>query len=149
MKKRTIIVLALALLSRSGFLRAAELPAGTDAPAATPTDAPSSWQDKLADLLKRDSELNKKVDQLDQAIRQKHDDLARSLAKELQTERSAFHHDLQQVKDALQNGIRGAAQSLGQGAGQIKEEATKLQEALERAAQQEGAANRPTSSSQP
>jgi len=142
-------VVALGLLFQAGYLHAAEPPAGTDAPPATPTNTPSSWQEKLADLVKRDSELNKKVDQLDQAIRQKHDALARSLAKELQTERSAFHRDLQQMKETVQTGIRGAAQSLGRGAGQVKEEAAKLQEALERAGQQEGAANQPPSSSEP
>ena len=142
-------MVALVLLIQVGFLHADEPPAGADAPAAAPTNAPSSWQEKLADLLKRDSELNKKVDQLDQAIRQKHDALARSLAKELQTERSAFHRDLQQMKETVQTGIRGAAQSLGKGAGQVKEEAAKLQEALERAGRQEGAAESPPSSSQP
>ncbi|MDD4932591.1 MAG: hypothetical protein PHO89_03900 [Methylacidiphilaceae bacterium] len=149
MKKRTMTVMGLSLLCAAGFLRAAEPPTGTEAPAAPPTSAPGSWQDKLADLLKRDSEFHKKVDQLDQAIRQKHDALARSLAKELQTEHSAFHRDLQQVKDAVQTGIHGATQSLGKGAGQIKEEAAKLQEALERAGQQNGAADSAPSSSQP
>ncbi|MGD9896776.1 MAG: hypothetical protein AB7T14_06865 [Candidatus Methylacidiphilaceae bacterium] len=149
MKRRMILVMSLAFLAGAWFLSAAEPPSGSEAPAAPPANSPTSWQDKLADLLKRDSDLNKKIDQLDQAIRQKHDDLARSLAKELQSERSAFHRDLQQVKDGVQTGIRGAAQSLGKGASQIKEEVAKLQDALERASQQEASPKTPPPPAQP
>lgn len=152
-KRKIGMVMVSALALGTGLLSAAEstpTPAsGEQAPATSPEPPSGGWQQKLADLLKRDSDLNKKIDQLDQAIRQKHDDLARSLAKELQSERSSFHRDLQQVKDAVQSGVRGAAQSLGKGAGQIKDEAAKLQEALERAGQPEKAAPAPPPPAQP
>lgn len=147
------MVMVSALAVGTGLLFAAEPAptpaAGGEAPASAPANPFGGWQQKLADLLKRDSDLNKKIDQLDQAIRQKHDDLARSLAKELQNERTAFHRDLQQVKDSLQSGVRGAAQSLGKGAGQIKDEAAKLQEALERASRQGAPDSTPPAAPQP
>ncbi|WP_142525157.1 hypothetical protein [Methylacidimicrobium cyclopophantes] len=143
MNGRTVLGMGVAFFLGMGALRAGEPPAGDNPPTSPSANPPSSWQERLADLLKRDSELNGKIDQLDQAIREKHDELARSLAKELRNERSAFHQDLKQMKEALQAGIRGAAKSLGKGAGQIKEEAAKLQEALDRAAQQKETAPAP------
>ncbi|WP_202214286.1 hypothetical protein [Methylacidimicrobium sp. AP8] len=129
MKGIAVIAAGLAFLSGASALSAADsAPEGS-----APGNPPKSWQEKLADLVKRDSDLNRKIDQIDQAIRQKHDDLARSLAKELHNERSAFHRELQEVKDSVQSGIRDAARSLGKGAGQLKEEAAKLQDALEQA----------------
>ncbi|QSR84725.1 hypothetical protein [Methylacidimicrobium sp. B4] len=147
--KKIVMVLVLALLSGGRLFSATEPATGGDAPTPPPETPPSSWQERLADLLKRDSDLNRKIDQIDQAIRQKHDDLARSLTKELQNERSAFHRDLQQMKSSVQSGIRNAAQSLGKGAGQLKDEAAKLQEALERASKEGAPARAPAAPAEP